>query len=155
MTQPQKQRLRPLRQLLAIFIALSLIALLTGAAAPSAQAGPKRKDHVWCGIFGPSSQSITCKRGLEAHCYCSAMAGGLWGIAKCECRVPPPPPPPPPPAIDCSIPPRTMSCVNAGLWSVSDPGCASRCAGGYRGVCQPATCIGNRWTQSSCGCVPQ
>jgi hypothetical protein len=114
-------------------------------------------DSAWCGVFGPSSAEITCPGPKIAHCWCDPSAGGLWGIAKCECQAPPATPATtPPPVQNCSIPLRSnLACPAAGLLSVTDPGCSTNCVSGYKGVCRESTCTGNTWTQSTCECVPR
>lgn len=113
-------------------------------------------DSAWCGVFGPSSAEIMCPLPQIAHCWCDPSAGGLWGIAKCECKAgPATPATQPSPAVNCSIPRRNLACPAAGLSSVTDPGCATNCVPGYKGVCRESTCIGNTWTQSICQCVPR
>ena len=114
-------------------------------------------NSVWCGIFGPSNAEATCPDPQIAHCWCDAAAGGMWGIAKCECQQPPAPapaPPPPSPVKNCSIPMRPhVACGTAGVLDATDVGCSTNCAQGFHGVCTDFSCVGNTFTHSFCTCA--
>jgi hypothetical protein len=125
------------------------------ASGTAATAIADSSDSAWCGVFGPSSDSITCGTPLVAHCWCDPGVFGAWGIAKCECQGPPDPPPQQPPTTNCSIPSHDYpGCGPAGVGSYWDPGCATNCVSGYHGVCQWELCTGNTWVHDFCGCAP-
>lgn len=73
----------------------------------------------------------------------------------CYCKVATPVTPVPPPADQsCGIPRRPdLGCAGAGIYRITDPGCHVNCSSGYKAECKEFTCIGNTWTQSTCGCV--
>ena len=108
-------------------------------------------DSISCGLLGPSTSATTCNPPLLAHCGCESS--GIWGKANCDCR----------PATaahstgvnNCHIDAHPhLSCPTAGLNDVNDPGCVTKCAAGYTGVCKESSCAGNTWTQSICACLP-
>ena len=107
-----------------------------------------------CGIWGPYHAETNCGPGQRGHCWCGSGGAG-WGQGFCECQ-PDPHSPPPQSSLSttCSVPSTPYSCDFGGAWvSGTDPGCTATCSVGYKAVCNPWTCDGTQWKQSTCYCA--